>query len=132
MKGGLLVDYLKRWFDYTDRQLEMKEEIEQAILRADGSTLTLNEFLLLYFLKQATGHRLQQNELQDKLHLSASAISRMIAKLEAKNCGVIEKQACQTDKRAAYLVLTSHGEELLKRVLQEVEDSLAAYSEYLK
>lgn len=132
MKGGLLVDYLKRWFDYTDRQLEMKEEIEQAILRADGSTLTLNEFLLLYFLKQATGHRLQQNELQDKLHLSASAISRMIAKLEAKNCGVIEKQVCQTDKRAAYLVLTSHGEELLKRVLQEVEDSLAAYSEYLE
>ena len=43
------MDYLKRWFDYTDRQLEMKEEIEQAILRADGYTLTLNEFLLLYF-----------------------------------------------------------------------------------
>ena len=124
--------YLDQWFVYTNRQLAMKKEIEQAIQRVEGSTLTLNEFLLLYFLDQTADHRIMQNDLQDKLHLSASAVSRMITKLEAKDCGVIEKVACSTDKRAAYIVLTTRGEELLKNVLQEVEISLVKYKDFLK
>lgn len=121
------MDYLKRWFDYTDRQLEMKEEIEQAILRADGSTLTLNEFLLLYFLKQAGTPAPAKRTARQAAPVGIRNFPHD-CQARSKNCGVIEKQACQTDKRAAYLVLTSHGEELLKRVLQEVEDSLTAYS----
>lgn len=124
--------YLDQWFVYTNRQLAMKKEIEQAIQHVEGSTLTLNEFLLLYFLDQTADHRIMQNDLQDKLHLSASAVSRMITKLEAKDCGVIEKVACSTDKRATYIVLTTRGEELLKNVLQEVEVSLAKYKDFLK
>lgn len=124
--------YLNQWFEYTNRQLKMKNEIEQAIRRIEGSTLTLNEFLLLYFLGQKDDHKIIQSDLQDKLHLSASAVSRMIAKLEAKNCGVIEKVACSTDKRATYIVLTTHGEEMLKKLLKEVEQSLAKYKEFLR
>lgn len=109
----------------------MQSEIEQAIVKVEGSTLNLNEFFLLYFLRQADGHRLMQNELEDKLHLSASAISRMIAKLEAKNCGVIDKIPSPTDKRATYIHLTDYGEKLLSKVLAEVERALAKYGQYL-
>lgn len=123
--------YLEKWFNYTNRQLAMQKTIEQAIVKVEGSTLNLNEFLLLYFLNQADNHRLMQNELEDKLHLSASAISRMIAKLEAKNCGVITKSSSATDKRATYINLTPYGEELLGKVCKEVENELQAYDKYL-
>lgn len=109
----------------------MQHAIERAITKVEGSTLNLNEFFLLHFLSLADHHRLMQNELEDKLHLSASAISRMIAKLEAKNCGVITKAASPTDKRAAYIQLTPYGESLLERICQEVEKALAKYDRYL-
>lgn len=112
---------LDKWFIYTDHQLEMKDAIEKTILKVCGPTLNLNEFFLLYFLEQAEDKKLYQQDLQTKLHLSASAISRMIAKLEAKDCGVITKQTCSNDKRAADIILTPQGEETLKKVLQEVE-----------
>lgn len=109
----------------------MQTEIERALTKVEGSTLNLNEFFLLYFLNQAKDHRLMQNELEDKLHLSASAISRMITKLDAKDCGVITKSACNTDKRATYINLTPNGKKLLDKVCQQVEQSLKPYDQYL-
>lgn len=123
--------YLEKWFQYTDRQLAMKQEIEDAILKVEGSTLNLNEFLLLYFLSKADHQRLFQNDLQDKLHLSASAISRMLSKLEAKNCEVITRITCQEDKRATQISLTEQGRTILANVLKEVESSLEKYKAYL-
>ena len=125
------MSYLDKWFEYTARQLEMKEEIEKAILRVHGSTLNLNEFFLLDFLHKAPSQRLMQLELQDKLHLSASAISRMLAKLEAKDCGVIEKASSKSDKRVTYIVLTDAGRKMLADIFKEVEASLAKYSKFL-
>lgn len=126
------MSYLEKWFEYTNRQLAMKKEIEQAITEVGDPSLDLNKFLMLYFLSKSDQHRLMQNELQDKLHLSPSAISRMIARMEAKNCGVIEKTACQTDKRATYIQLTTEGEELLAKVLVKVEQHLENYREFLR
>lgn len=123
--------YLEKWFDYTNQQMTMQASIEQAVAQVEGSNLNLNEFLLLYFLNQAHDNRLFQNELEDKLHLSASAISRMITKLEAKGCGVIAKVTCSHDKRATYIMLTSAGKELLAKVLKKVEGSLAQYKDVL-
>lgn len=123
--------YLEKWFDYTNHQMAMQASIEQAITKVEGSKLNLNEFLLLYFLNQAHDNRLFQNKLEDKLHLSASAISRMIAKLEAKGCGVIAKVTCSKDKRATYITLTPVGKDLLAKVLKEVEGNLAQYKDIL-
>lgn len=125
------MSYLEKWFAYTDRQLAMKHSIEQALAQEEGSELELNEFLLLYFLSRADDHHLRQNSLQDKLHLSASAISRMLSRMEAKDCGVIEKTTCPNDKRGTYIALTPAGSDLLGRVLTRVEDSLAQYKDYL-
>lgn len=125
------MSYLEKWFAYTDRQLAMKHSIEQALTQEEGAELELNEFLLLYFLSRADDHRLRQNSLQDKLHLSASAISRMLSRMEVKDCGVIEKTTCPNDKRGTYIALTPAGSDLLGRVLTRVEDSLAQYRDYL-
>lgn len=125
------MSYLNKWFEYTNRQMAMQASIERAITKVEESKLNLNEFLLLYFLNQAHDNRLFQNALEDKLHLSASAISRMIAKLEAKGCGVITKVTCSRDKRATYIMLTPAGKDLLAKVLKQVEDDLAQYKDIL-
>lgn len=123
--------YFEKWREYTDNQRKMEGDIEQAIESVEGSELDLNKFLLLYFLHQAPGHRLRQNELEDKLHLSASAISRMIARMEARDCETIEKQVCADDKRATNIVLTPIGEKLLAKTLQQIEGVLTKYREIL-
>lgn len=122
---------IENWFDYNQRQDEIQFELENAILKVPESNLTLQEFYLLYFLSKADNKELRQFELPDKLHLSASAVSRMIARLEAKDCGVVTKQACTDDKRATAIAITDYGEELLAKVCQEIDQVLTQYEKYL-
>lgn len=123
--------YLNKWFDYNQRQIEMKASIEEAILRVPESNLSLNEFYLLHYLNEAPDKQLRQYELPHKLNLSASAISRMITRLEAKGCQVITKNICSDDKRATSIQLTTYGKELLNDVHQEVEKELEEYKQFL-
>ena len=76
--------YLEKWFDYNRRQKEMEAMLEETIAQQTEQRLTLKEFYLLYYLDLAQEKSLRQIDLPDKLHLSPSAVSRMVARLEAK------------------------------------------------
>ena len=76
--------YLEKWFDFNRRQVELEALLEQTIAEQSDQSLTLKEFYLLHFLNQAQEKFLRQIDLPDKLHLSPSAVSRMVARLEAK------------------------------------------------
>ena len=76
--------YLEKWFDFNRRQVELEALLEQTIAEQSDQSLTLKEFYLLHFLNQAQEKSLRQIDLPDKLHLSPSAVSRMVARLEAK------------------------------------------------
>lgn len=123
--------YLDKWFEYNQRQIEIKKTIEEAILEVPESNLSLNEFYLLHYLSVEPDKHLRQFELPNKLNLSASAVSRMITRLEAKDCQVIMKDICTDDKRATTIQLTNYGEKLLREVHQAVESALADYKEFL-
>jgi len=79
--------YLEKWFDFNRRQVELEAILEETIAEQSEQSLTLKEFYLLTFLNQAEGKSLRQIELTDKLHLSPSGVSRMVARLEANNFG---------------------------------------------
>lgn len=87
----------------------------------------VNEYYLLYFLNLAKHGKLKQIDLEDKLGLSLSATSRMIAKLEEKNCGVIARQVCPEDKRAVYIVLTPKGRNLVESVNPLIDKALQQF-----
>ncbi|CAK1608409.1 hypothetical protein SDENT7746_03300 [Streptococcus oralis subsp. dentisani] len=76
--------YLEKWFDYNRRQKEMEALLEETIAQQSEQRLTLKEFYLLYYLDLADEKSLRQIDLPDKLHLSPSAVSRMVARLEEK------------------------------------------------
>lgn len=122
--------YLEKWFDFNRRQVELEALLEQTIAEQSDQSLTLKEFYLLHFLNQAQEKSLRQIDLPDKLHLSPSAVSRMVARLEAKNCALLSRRCCDQDKRASFICLTSDGQKTLASLQKAVEDSLATNTDW--
>ena len=116
--------YLEKWFDFNRRQVELEALLEQTIAEQSQQSLTLKEFYLLHFLNQAQEKSLRQIDLPDKLHLSPSAVSRMVARLEAKNCALLSRRCCDQDKRASFICLTKEGQTTLAYLQKAVEESL--------
>ncbi|MBT0951741.1 MarR family winged helix-turn-helix transcriptional regulator [Streptococcus infantis] len=122
--------YLEKWFDFNRRQVELEAILEQTIAEQSEQSLTLKEFYLLHFLNQAQEKSLRQIDLPDKLHLSPSAVSRMVARLEEKNCGLLSRRCCDQDKRASFICLTSEGQTTLAYLQKAVEESLATKADW--
>ena len=123
--------YLEKWFDFNRRQVELEAILEQTIAEQSEQSLTLKEFYLLHFLDQAQEKSLRQIDLPDKLHLSPSAVSRMVARLEAKNCAVLSRRCCDQDKRASFICLTKEGQTTLAYLQKAVEESLETKASWL-
>jgi len=123
--------YLEKWFDYNRRQVEMEAYLEQIIAQQSEQTLTLKEFYLLHFLNQAQEKSLRQIDLPDKLHLSPSAVSRMVARLEEKQLGLLSRRCCDQDKRASFICLTADGQTMLAYLQSAVEEGLASRADFL-
>ena len=123
--------YLEKWFDFNRRQVELEAILEQTIADQSEQSLTLKEFYLLHFLNQAQEKSLRQIDLPDKLHLSPSAVSRMVARLEAKNCALLSRRCCDQDKRASFICLTSEGQTTLAYLQTAVEGSLETKANWL-
>ena len=122
--------YLEKWFDFNHRQVELEAILEQTIADQSDQSLTLKEFYLLHFLNQAQEKSLRQIDLPDKLHLSPSAVSRMVARLEAKNCALLSRRCCDQDKRASFICLTKEGQTTLAYLQKAVEESLSTNTDW--
>jgi len=123
--------YLEKWFDFNRRQVELEALLEQTIAEQSDQSLTLKEFYLLHFLNQTQEKSLRQIDLPDKLHLSPSAVSRMVARLEAKNCALLSRRCCDQDKRASFICLTKEGQTTLAYLQKAVEESLETKASWL-
>ena len=123
--------YLEKWFDFNRRQVELEAILEETIAEQSEQTLTLKEFYLLHFLNQAEGKSLRQIDLPDKLHLSPSAVSRMVARLEAKNCGLLSRRCCDQDRRSSFICLTGDGQKTLASLQKALEESLETGLDFL-
>ncbi|WP_225422976.1 MarR family winged helix-turn-helix transcriptional regulator [Companilactobacillus jidongensis] len=112
-------EIIERWFEFVRKQKQIENSLEHELSGANES-LALNEFYVLYFLNQEENKKLRLQKLQELVGLSQSAMSRLIARLEAKECGVIERSICDKDKRGVYIHLTAKGENTLKEYASKV------------
>jgi len=94
--------------------LRAHARIEQQFGNALGSIhgLALKELLLLMHLAAVPKVRLSRIELAQRLHVSASTVTRMAAPLE--KLGMVGRQSDPRDARLAYVVLTSAGQRLTR------------------
>jgi len=69
--------------------------------------LGVSEFEVLDRLSESREHKFRAQELADAVHLSQSALSRLIDRLEKH--GLVERCSCGEDRRGVYVLLTPAG-----------------------
>jgi DNA-binding MarR family transcriptional regulator len=86
-----------------------------ARLAEDNGLLTLEHYDVLLCLKRAPGggQRLRLSELADAVTLSRSGLTRLVDRLEKAE--LLRREACSTDRRGAFAVLTPKGVGALRR-----------------
>ncbi|MFF4521165.1 MarR family winged helix-turn-helix transcriptional regulator [Streptomyces bluensis] len=106
----------EQWRDILSVHARTMCEIDRA-LHPYG--LGASDFEVLDILASGTvGHEGAQCRVQniaDRVHLSQSALSRLIGRLEKD--GLVERSVCQEDRRGVWVVLTQKGRDLHAEVL---------------
>ncbi|MFH8448150.1 MarR family winged helix-turn-helix transcriptional regulator [Streptomyces fungicidicus] len=111
--GGARLE--ERWREILAVHARTLGEIDRA-LHPYG--LVASDFEVLDLLATATprdGEQCRVQNLVGRVHLSQSALSRLIARLEKD--GLVERSMCLEDRRGVYVRLTRKGRELHSEVL---------------
>ncbi|URN93682.1 MAG: MarR family transcriptional regulator [Candidatus Pristimantibacillus lignocellulolyticus] len=111
---------LNNWLSFTDIQTTINNKLETEL--QNRYNLSLKEFYVLYFLSQTSEKKLRLQQLQEMVGLSQSAISRLVGRMEAKNCGALQRSICEDDRRGIYTRLTEYGEEKCEKALVTVNE----------
>jgi DNA-binding MarR family transcriptional regulator len=69
--------------------------------------LGVSEFEVLDRLAENQEHKFRVQDLADAVHLSQSALSRLVGRLEAH--GLVQRSLCDLDRRGIYVCLTDTG-----------------------
>lgn len=104
-------DLVTAWRELSGRHAAVAEALERELQRRHG--LSRSEFEVLDRLADADRQHCRIQELADEVHLSQSALSRLVSRLEGE--GLVERSACVVDRRGIYACLTPAG---LQRVLE--------------
>ena len=96
---------LRAWGQLVRAQATAKRELAAELHELHGLTMTGYE--ALFVLSRAEGQRLKRVELAERLVLTPSGVTRLLDGLEAEE--LVEKVACETDRRISYAQLTAAG-----------------------
>jgi DNA-binding MarR family transcriptional regulator len=95
---------METWRDLMDRHARVTGALERRLQDEHG--LGVSEFEVLDRLAGADDGRRMQ-ELADTVHLSQSALSRVVGRLE--DDGLVARTMCKHDRRGIYACLTDAG-----------------------
>ena len=94
------------WHDVLVRYARVTSALEHALR---DHALGVSEFEVLERLSEADANECRMQDLSGSVHLSQSALSRVVGRLEAD--GLVERAMCPTDRRGIYAKLTAAGRE---------------------
>jgi DNA-binding MarR family transcriptional regulator len=95
---------VEAWRDLLDRHARTTSALERRLQHEHG--LGVSEYEVLERLA-AAGKDARMQELADAVHLSQSALSRVVARLEAD--GLVHRGMCPEDRRGIMACLTDAG-----------------------
>ncbi|OXM82888.1 MarR family winged helix-turn-helix transcriptional regulator [Paenibacillus rigui] len=102
---------LTAWRLFIKAHAKIIEFIERDLAAQKKVPLTTYDVLIALF--EAPDRRLRFSELNRKVVLSKSGLTRMIDRLERE--GLIQREKSEEDRRGAYAVLTDEGENQLRK-----------------
>ena len=103
-KTNALVD---EWREILDRHARVSCALTHALEHQHG--LGMSEFEVLERLANEGDCSVRVAEIADHVHLSQSALSRVIDRLEKH--GLVQRGVCENDRRAIFAELTDDGRE---------------------
>lgn len=104
------------WLSFSQLYSSISDKLEQALQQEIG--LSLKEFSVLYFISNSEEKKLRLQSLQEMVGLSQSATSRLVVRMEAKECGALHRHMCTDDRRGIYTQITEIGEGKFQRALE--------------
>lgn len=101
---------LDAWIRFLRAHAALTRELSAELVAEHG--LTINDYEVLLHLQRAPEQRLRRVDLAARVVLTASGITRLLEGLE--DAGLVERAACETDRRVVYAQLTEAGEQKLR------------------
>jgi DNA-binding MarR family transcriptional regulator len=92
------------WQDVLEKHARVSCALEHAL---SEHGLGPSEYEILERLASSDTDHLRMQELAEKLHLSQSALSRAVGRLE--DDGLVERAICKEDRRGVFVKLTDAG-----------------------
>ncbi len=98
-------DLSDAWSETLRRHARVSCALERELQLAHG--LGVSEFEVLEWLTVHGKEDCRMQELSEGVHLSQSALSRLVGRLEAD--GLVNRRLCQADRRGIYACITEEG-----------------------
>ena len=99
-------DLVEAWRELLESHARTHGALERALKEHD---LGVSEFEVLERLTSDAGEQRRMQELGKALHLSQSALSRVVGRLEED--GLVTRGLCPEDRRGIYVCITDAGRE---------------------
>src|ERR1044072_8751091 len=93
------------WHELLDRYARSVSALERALEHEHG--LGVSEYEVLERLASSERSDLRMQELAEAVHLSQSALSRVVGRLEAED--LVVRKMCKSDRRGIFACLTDAG-----------------------
>lgn len=100
-------DLVEVWRGLLEQHARLSSALERRL--QDEHSLGVSEYEVLERLADADKPERRMQELAETVHLSQSALSRVVARLEAD--GLVSRGMCAEDRRGIYACLTESGRE---------------------
>ena len=101
------IEGVEVWHDLMDRYARTMSALERALEQEHG--LGVSEYEVLERLASPDKDQRRMQELAEAVHLSQSALSRVVGRLETD--GLVVRGMCAHDRRGIYACLTDAGRE---------------------
>ena len=100
-------ELVEAWRELVERHARATSSLERRLQHDHG--LGVSEYEVLERLAAASKEESRMQELAEAVHLSQSALSRVVARLEAD--GLVTRGMCPEDRRGIMACLTAPGRE---------------------
>ncbi|MDT0310629.1 MarR family transcriptional regulator [Streptomyces sp. DSM 44917] len=94
-----------QWRSLLSRYSRIAHDLDRELQSGHG--LTVSEYEALDQLLCRPPCKVRVQDLVESMHLSQSALSRTVARLE--KCGLVERAMCDTDRRGVFVTPTEEG-----------------------
>jgi DNA-binding MarR family transcriptional regulator len=98
----------------------LTQQLDQAL--QDRAGMPLSWYDLLVHIDEAPHHRIRSRELEDRVLVSQSTVSRLAAKME--QAGLVTRTVPADDRRAVQIELTEAGRRSLRRARETAVEEI--------